>query len=378
MASRPFGVMLGTVLGTVLFLEAGCVPKSGTVTTMEAGTVDPEARSVLEAAAADPDASNRRDALRALIRISSEQAGGSWGQRGRWDPSPAVQRATVEALAARQDGAALLRAMVEGPADPWARGYAALALGNDPSLLPVLETAIRQVHPEEAGGLWLAAARNGSGPALAQLEALLRSGEVPLELPFLKAIGESGLKTLVPALVEGLGKMEPELRPSAAGALLMLDPEAGKPWFVENLRAEDEDLVADSIDTLAAIPGPAATSLLSPLAARPDWLGALATGALVARGASGLNPLVPLLKQEDPDIRSDAALAAAAAWQRDSRGGERVVSLLKPMLDARNVRERLAAIQALAAHGNVDLLIPLLRDESPKVRVAAAVGMAGG
>ncbi|HNH47142.1 MAG TPA: hypothetical protein PKY30_08895, partial [Myxococcota bacterium] len=338
---------------------------------------------VLEEGAASTDLSIRKKSLQTLIVQSAEPAGGTWGKRGRWDPSPYVQRATVDALKKRGSEAesiAMLEELVRSPTvEPYTRGYAALALPKDKDRLAWLEKEAATVPGWAAAPMWLAVAQGGSAAGLEQLRQALLTGEVPLEAGFFEALGNSGLE-VGEVLEAGLPKMEPELQPLAATALLQLRPAAAQTYFKGVFGGEEEEAIADCIDLIAGSPAPQATELLQGLSQRPDWLGELALAKLVGRGVLPWSRLRPWLKEENRELQGLLAEAAIVRWTTEPQGpgADVVAARLSEILPSAPLPLQLLVVQALARRGDYGSLEPLLSEEAQPLRVAAAVALFGG
>lgn len=341
------------------------------------------ARGVLEEGAASTDLTIRKKSLQTLIVQSAEPAGGAWGKRGRWDPSPYVQRATVDALKKRgseTESVAMLEDLVRSPTvEPYTRGYAALALPRDKDRLAWLEKEAVGVPAWAAAPLWLAMAQSGSDRGVEQLRQALTTGEVPLEVSFFEALANSGLE-LGEALEAGLPKMEPELQPLAATALLQLRPAAAQTYFKGVFAGEEEEAMADCIDLIGNSPAPLANELLQGQSQRPDWLGELALAKLVGRGALPWSRLRPWLKEENWEIQGLLAEAAIVRWTTEPQGpgADAVAARLSEILPTAPLPLQLLAVQALARRGEFASLEPLLSEEAQPLRVAAAVALLGG
>ncbi len=368
----------------LLYVLACATHNTPLVTTLSAQSgVGEVARGVLEEGAGSPDVSVRKKSLQALITQSPEPAGGAWGKRGRWDPSPYVQRATIDALKKRgsePESIAMLEELVRTPAvEPYTRGYAALALPRDKDRLGWLEKEAEVVPAWAAAPLWLAVAEAGSATGLEQLRKALLTGEVPLEASFFEALGRTKLE-VGEALEAGLPKMEPELVPYAAGALLQLRPSPAITYFKAIFAGEEEEAIADCVDLLAGIAAPEAIELLQGVSQRPDWLGELALAKLVGRGVLPWSRLRSWLKEDNRELQGLLAEAAMVRWTTEPRGpgADAVAARLSELLPTAPLPLQLQVVQALGLRGDLGSLEPLLSEESQPLRVAVAVALLGG
>ncbi|MDP2308390.1 MAG: hypothetical protein Q8P18_20395 [Pseudomonadota bacterium] len=362
--------------------------------------LDPACKAALEAGAADLDVAVRRDAIAALLAADPTPAGGEWGQRGRFDPSEYVQRATVAELGARLDepaARALLRTLVDDAGvSPWVRGAAAipLARGVRDGGVPAdereadrarLTAAAAQVTGGRGGALLLAAAIAGDtaghpDPAAARLADQLAAGNLPMELWFFRAIGESGVGSLVAPLTTALERVEPEIQLALAAALLELGGPAGERALVAAL-AEGGDRALEALEYLADARSPAADVILEGALAGPPGVGDTAALVLFGRGRGDLRDVLRQLAEGEPDGRLLAALAAGRRLRREPTidGGDRLRAALRSGLPEAAPGLQLAAIEALGGSGvaaDQAALTTLLADESVRIRVAAAVALA--
>lgn len=320
----------------------------------------PSATSVLEALAADEDVGVRRRAIAALIRSSTEPAGGTWSQRARFDPSEYVQRAMIDALAPRtgepETVAVLTELLDAADVDPWTRGLAGLKLVNVPGARDRIVSAAAAVSDDgKAGGLLIAAARAGDGAALARLSPWFAGGNLPLERQILAETGGLNLP-----FAQAMGRAEPEVRLVLAGALLVTDPHARAP-----MRAALRDPVErdDAVEVLESLPGKAAIALLR------GTPGPSARLALVRKGAGTIAPALVVLRGKDRELGRLAAAALAHRSEPAARAALR--AHLRDESDP--LREASAAALALQpAAIDCDALRPLLTDEDAYLRLAAA------
>lgn len=347
-----------------------------------AAQTDATVRRILEESADSLNSGLRRQALSLLIATDPAPGGGAWGLRGRWDPSPSVQIGVIHALSQRgaeAESQALLRQLTEQAADALTSGYAALALvhGPDTELATWLMARARSIPAWSRGPLLLAATQAGSSDAAVALQTFLQKGDLPLDLAFFEALGQSGLTELAPLLATRLPQLEPELQLSAAATLLMLNPDLGRPVFTEVFAGQDEERILEAIDMLVPLNSDAAESLLFQVRNQGEWPHALATAALVQRGSLPLLELKDMLEGEDRELQVLAAQAATLRGQQeaDVRGRARLIPALRHLLDATDPANRAAGASALGALGDLELLPLLLEDGSALVRFSCAAAL---
>lgn len=355
-----------------------------------------QAWSLLESSAGDLDEAVRAEALGALVLASTEPAGGPWAPRGLYDPSPWVQRAAVDALAARPaDPAAvdLLSATAARPdLDPYVRCAAGAALrGRAPEGL----LATVQAAEEQAGAPWkaapcaLAAAQLGDEAAIARLGAILREGDLPLDIRFLDDVGRSGFAALVEPLTEAAELVEDALLPAVGAALLRLGSPRGEAVLKSGLSARAPQAQLESLDFLSGIQNAESTAALRRAAASTTGVAhTYAQLILVGRGEASLGVATEAAGSSNREIRAmalrhlgravgHARLTAADA--KPTRKLERAALELfsQGATDFDDpVREAAAeALGALPRDAATTPLEGLLQDENARVQVAAAVSL---
>ena len=349
----------------------------------------PAALAVLDAAASEPEPGVRAAALAARIRTSAEPAGGPWGPRAVFDPSPWVRRAGAAALADRlpeEAAAAALRGLVgRSDADAYTRCGAAmhLARAGDATALSAVQAAI-----DAASGGWevapcaLAAASMGSPAAVPALEAALEEGELPLELGFVADLASSGLVAVAPAVGTAVGLVEEPLRIPLAGAWMELGGAGGAAVLRTAITEGTVEEQMTALDQVVDSDAPAADDLLQRAAAADGPVRAYARLVLAARSGE-LGPAVAAA--EDADDRDARALAMDAAGLLVARlddPGARVArkarALLVVGLQDPDDAVRLAAVRSLSRVGTAAeaaALEPLLEAEGATLRVAAAAAL---
>lgn len=349
---------------------------------------DVEPHQVLVEAAAHVDPTPRAVALAWLIRLDPEPAGGAWGARTLYDPSAWVQQAGVDALVDRieePEAQALLEEYVAlGQADPYTRGLAGIALAEVGSTAARDTLAAAWRAEREAwivAPLALGSAAFGDPEAIDAVAKALQSGEIGLELAFLRAVGASGHHQLQQALREGAGYVEEELELPFAVALVQLGDPSGEQRLRKALQHDDPEVRMGAVDLLVDLDHPTATALLQK--AKNDstslvrWYARL---ALAARTESDLDTFDKAWEDEDPEVRElalrfvarAAADPATRAGRKLGRTAERLIAL--GLVDDKSV-VRLAATRAaqhLALRTLAEEVAAGTRDPWPELRVESA------
>ena len=380
-------------------LASGCAHRRGQslVEAPRSAEADSEpALAVLAAAAGDLDEGVRARALGALVRSSPEPAGGAWAPRGLYDPSPWVQRATLDALSSRRADAAsrqvLHQTAQRTDLDPYVRCAAAAALHVAPPS-GLLETVRRA--ETEAGAPWraapcaLAAAQLDDAEAEDRLALILAEGDLPFNLRFLRDVGDAGFTGLVPALIEASSLVEDALVPAIGATLLQLGSARGEALLKDGLASKDPMRQLESLDALSAVDTPSATAALRRAAVTTS--GDTRTCArliLSGREDLDLDLAVEATNGDDRELRAFAlqhtgrGLVRLRAHAEDPRAVRRAQrAALELFLQGADdpespVREAAAeALGSLPLPAAQDRLGGLLLDESARVRVAAALSL---
>jgi hypothetical protein len=318
------------ILALALALGVGCAhrgpaPAAQVDVERTSAPLDPRVRAALEEGTSDLDVGVRRVALAALVAADPAAGGGPWALRGRYDPSEYVRRAVVDALAGRlrepETRAAVRAILADAGADPWTRGAAALALvdGARAGTVPEAERAddravvvrsAAEVHGARAAALLLAAAAVGDGPAAERLREQIASGNLPLELWMVRAIGAHPEAGLAAALVGGIDVGEPEVRLAVAAALLALGDGTGERVLGEALAA-DEDTALEALDYLADTPSPRALSVLGAAPITAPIIREASEILRFAHGDGNARAVAQARAGPDQELRRYAARAAA-------------------------------------------------------------------
>lgn len=342
------------------------------------------AQAALEEAAADLDVGLRGPALGQLVRSSPEPAGGAWGQRAAFDPSPWVQREGVEALAARlpeAESAELLLALASRPeVEPYTRGLAALELADqgDRRASPAMVRCMEERTGWRALPCALAAARFQEPAGEARLREALSEEELPLDLDFVAALGGSGLMFVGPELLAAHTWVEEPLRVPVAAALFELSPGEGAPLLRGHLVDPDVEIRLEALDFLRESRQPEAAELLARAAQADDAAGSYARLIEVARGTRAHGLALAALVSPDREVRSWAAWALGEApgteWTRRDR--KAVSDALLAAAADDEVIVVLAAARALGTTGEAAELAALdglLDSEFAQVRLEAGI-----
>lgn len=344
----------------------------------------------MEGAASGLEPTPRARALGLLVARSPSPAGGPWGPRALWDPSPWVQRAGVLALGQRlpeTESAALLEGFVaRGDVDPYVRSKAAMLLGTD-AAATLVSAAWRSEHEAwRVAPLALAAAVLGDPDAVGALGDALAAGEIGLEVDFLRDVGQSGLTDLLPALRASAAHVEEELALPVAAAQLALGDAAGEQALRKALADPDEELRLEALDYVSRLDHEAAEALLRKARAHgPDLVRWYADLALASRHGDALELLDTAILEADPEIRALAVRFAAEAYARalgSKRTAKGVRKVLHHALGDPDPSVRVAALRAMSELGldGEDALVDAnLRHGQEAVRIeAAGVRMGGG
>lgn len=371
---RPrLGLALGLLLGLAACGRGRALSGGLGAAPLRPGLVQPEAQAALLEAAADPDPGLRGLALAALIQIDPAPGGGAYGPRGAFDPSPYVQRKTIEALGARgADPAAeaLLSALAARPGlGPYVACAAALRAPGTPELYALIDVKLDEAPPWAKAPCGLAALHHGRPGAAERTAAALAEGELPLELGFLRDLATERATVLRPALEAALEQVEPELVPPLAALLVVWGSKPGEAALRALLDDSDRMVQISAVDELGLRPEPEALALLRRAAEGPPGPARrYAELHLAARGQGAVQPL--LEAAADPDdrelrARAMAALGGAlAAAEPDRRLLRAAPELLRAGLADEDDRVQLAALRALG------------RAPQPSQRAAIAARMA--
>lgn len=349
---------------------------------------DAKPQSILEQAAGHLDPTPRATALHWLILQDETPAGGEWGARALYDPSAWVQRAGVEALGERLDepeSLALLEEYVElGQADPYARATAGLRLatvGSERAAKVLAEAWRAETEPWIVAPLALASGAHGDSEAIGAVAEALATGEIGLELEFMKEVGASGHPELQAALKRGAEWVEDELELPYAVAMVQLGDPSGEQQLRKALQHPSPEVRLGVLDMLVELDHPTATALLQ--RARNDEASVIrsyARLALAARTRSDPDVFLKAWEDEDWEVRQlavrlvarAAAHPVAGSSKKIAKTAERIV--LEAFSDAENP-VRLEAIRSAAAlemRGAAPTVAGMTQDPWLHLRIEAA------
>jgi HEAT repeat protein len=184
------------------------------------------------------------------------------------------------------------------------------------------------------------------------------------------ALGLSGSKDAVPALVRALRDEESSVRSSAAYMLAMIPDRRSVPHLLKSLEDSDEDVASASADALGVIGDPAAIeSLKTYVKSGAQDAGKAGMSALAGIGQQSAGVLLTFLKDEDSEIRTAAAGALA-----ELRSPSTVNALIEALSD-KDGSVRAGAADALGYTGGREVIPALgraLSDPDALVRSSVA------
>ncbi len=245
-----------------------------------------------------------------------------------------------------------------------------LARLGEPALEPLLEALLRERHPYAAFCIRISLMRV-SPECLAKLRSYAADEKVEVRMAAVRALGFSGRKEAVPAIVRALGDESADVRYDAAVMLSLVPDRRAVSALVAALKDADADVARCAARSLGVIGDPAAIEPLREYL-RSGWEDAResAASALAGIGEQSAQLLVSLLKDPDEDIRLKAAEALSELRSRST-----VPGLLSALLGDKSPSVRAAAAAALAytgGRGVTEALRDRLSDTEPEVRTEAA------
>lgn len=319
----------------------------------------------------------RARALALLVENADDPA--HWGERAMVDPSDWVRRSAVDALALRADepSRALLERVAGDPEnDPYLRAMAALRAPGPSTSRAMTEALAGERESWRVAPLALAAVELGDAGAHDALVRALSTGELALDLGFLREIGKSGDGTLVPALTEAQERVEEELVLPVASARLMLGDATGEHALRKALGDRDEERRLEALDYLVEIDHPAADTLLHKASADgPAFVTWYADLALAARGSSDPAVFERAYGQQDRELRALAVRFAGEVSPTARRAAKVASRVVIEALGDPDATVRVEACHAARALGLADARSPLealLTDEIEIVRIEAS------
>jgi HEAT repeat protein len=344
----------------------GCAPK--TSQSIEPPLVDaveevPEQDPmvILEEGAGHLDPTSRALALGWLTRLSPTEDAVSWAARSLYDPSAWVQRAGVLALLDRLEQPPARQALsdyvVSTSGDPYIRSMAGIGLAEHRSndISAALREAWRgEQEPWIIAPLALASAAHGDAEAIPAVAKALATGELALDLDFLKAVGASGHADLLPALQTGSAMVEDELRLPLAIAQVQLGDPSAEQVLRKALQHSDPIVRMGAVELLAELDHPTAGALLAK--ARNDkvlLVQSHARMALAARNGDDHDAFAKAWQDPDREVRALCVRLAAQAAADPVAGSNkklmRVVDEIMPQaLRDPDATVRLQAVRAAA------------------------------
>ena len=294
-------------------------------------------------AMADPDASVRRQAARALGRVRGERALDALARALGADSDADVRSAAARALgrARRSEAAAALAGALDD-ADAEVRRQAAWALGNIRSreAVQALVAALRDTDPEVQDQAAWALGNIRDPAAMDGLRDALRNAGDGARRQAAWALGNIRSREAVSALAGALDDEDPDVQQQAA-------------WALGNIRD------ASAVDGLVA----ALRSAADDARQQAAW----ALGNIRAERA--VDGLVAALRDTDGDVQQQAAWALGNI--RDARAVDGLVEALGSAAD--DAREQAAwALGRLRDARAIDGLAAALTDDEEDVREQAA------
>ncbi|MCA9494287.1 MAG: HEAT repeat domain-containing protein, partial [Myxococcales bacterium] len=223
----------------------------------------------------------------------------------------------------------------------------------------------------------LAALELGDDEARPFLVSALQTGELPLDLPFLRELAARPDPDFARALATAQPLVEWELQLQVAGARVRLGDPSAEQVLRRALSDDDEERRAEAVDVLADLDDPVAVTLLRRAVSQgPDFVAAYAEVALAGRGLLDASTLVDVSEEDDFELRQLAVRhAGRAASLDDARGVRKAVEVVLAGLEDRDGSVRAEAARAsgeLHLQDAASRLRQLLDDDRDAVRVEAA------
>ncbi len=333
-------------------------------------------------AMADPEASVRRQAARALGRVRGERALDALASALGADSDAEVRSAAARALGrARRSEAAVALAGALDDADAEVRRQAARALGNirSPEAVPALVAALRDTDPEVQDQAAWALGNIRDPAAMDGLRDALRNAGDGARRQAAWALGNIRSREAVGALVGALDDEDPDVQQQAAWALGNIRDASAVDGLVAALRSAADDARQQAAWALGNIRAERAVDGL--IAALRDTDGdvqqqaAWALGAI--RDARAVDGLIEALSSAADDAREQAAWALGRL--RDARAIDGLAAALTD--DEEDVREQAAwALGQIRDSRATDALVDALDDADADVRqmIIEALGRSGG
>jgi HEAT repeat protein len=379
------------VILAFLTLLWGCGPKVYTPPTTAVVQVGQAQATgdkwgVLEQANTLIEVSIRQRSTSLMVRYWPEPAGGEWGKRGIFDPSPYVQRRTIEALQTRlhesESRLILIDFLKNEQADPFTRGKAALALAKNgqTEILGQLQDSLAVPrHLSYQAPLALAASILGDSSAQDLLLLALKQGDFPLEIDFFIDCGSLTINGLSQALSDGLPLLEEELHLPVARSLILLGSKKGVDIFQKAFRSDNVELQHEALDLLWDLKHPQVISLLKK--AKKSGASSTASHArliLASHDTSLPDTALKAIKSNDREQRS-LGIRCLREWKRrhpesakTDKRLQQVAILSLSDLEAVVQQEALQLLGSAGKKTSFRHLTPFLSSEDPRLRVEAA------
>jgi HEAT repeat protein len=237
------------------------------------------------------------------------------------------------------------------------------------ALKPLLEALLREEHPYAAFCIRISLMRVAPGN-LARLREYAADPSEKVRLVAVRALGLSGRKDAVPAIVRALGDESADVRYNAATMLSLIPDRRAVSGLVRALKDKDDEVAYSAARALGIIGDPEATKPLQEyFHSGKESAMESAASALAGIGEQSAQVLMSFLSDPEESVRVEAAAAMSQL-----RSPSTVPALLKALTD-KSLLVRLAAVDALAytgGRGVPEALRGLLSDADDEMRAEAA------
>lgn len=351
------------------------------VDALDPGATDVSAVLARGSGHVDPAVRARAAALQ--VEVASPSTLVAVAERALGDEAEGVRRATVQALCPRGEPEArslLLSVAGDEQADPWLRMMAALCAPGAEAVL-IIEAALREERqPGRLAVFALAGARMDVAGADRALDRAVATGELPLDVDFLRELGAAPGEGLIAALRGAQDRAEPEIALALAGARLALGDTTAEVAFRGALTSGSDEARLEAIDQLRYVRSPTASALLQRAANdRSEAVRMYASMALAAAGTGDVRAFANALATPDRELRELSVTLAGTADPTDRRVRREVTQVLAAALSDRDASVRATAARVAGdwrLHDFVPELRSLLRDDAARVQVEAAGALA--
>ncbi|TNE91467.1 MAG: hypothetical protein EP330_05095 [Deltaproteobacteria bacterium] len=279
-----------------------------------------------------------------------------------------MQVAVIDAMPEARR-AELLDPWVAKARDPFARSAGAVVLGAEASseTRDALKQDLAQAESWARAPLALAATAVGVEGAVDVLARELASGEIPLELRFVRDLAYVGHEDVLrAALDEGSARIEPEIAADWAVAQLAL----GSPGPARGFGA-DEDAQLALLDALTVVHTSESAGLLASMSRGKGMVADYARCLRVSQHDASAGKLVRVALSELDEVR-ELAMRCTEGVEGNAPVIERI---LTAGLADESGRVQIAAARAAGAHPSpalVPFLESLARQDDPAVQLEAA------